>query len=339
MSKMSVYHRPIVCTDMHRPKNALSVAGGWAWFSQVEIIERSGRVDLVPISEVAPEILDHISSARGQVAGLEMNIPRIMGILNVTPDSFSDGGNFDEAAKSVPHALQMISDGADILDIGGESTRPGAQEVTIADEIARTAPIVSAIRETSDVPISIDTRKSKVAISAIEAGANMMNDVSAFEFDPDMQLTVAKAKVPVCLMHAQGSPETMQENPNYDAVLLDVYDYLQGKVDAAVSAGIPHSQIIVDPGVGFGKTLEHNLSLLRGISLFHSLGCAILLGVSRKRFIGTIGSAPVASDRMAGSVAVAMAAVSQGVQILRVHDVAETRQALSLHQAVTTGQG
>ncbi|MDG1432087.1 MAG: dihydropteroate synthase, partial [Paracoccaceae bacterium] len=253
--------------------------------------------------------------------------------------SFSDGGKFDDATKSVPNALQMISDGADILDIGGESTRPGAQEVTINDEIARTKPIVAAIRQVSDVPISIDTRKSKVAASAIEAGATMLNDVSAFQFDPEMQVTVANAGLPVCLMHAQGSPETMQENPNYDEVLLDVYDYLRNKVEAAAGAGIPRSHIIVDPGVGFGKTLDHNLSLLRGISLFHSLGCAILLGVSRKRFIGTIGNTSLAADRMAGSVAVGMAAVSQGVQILRVHDVAETRQALSLHQAVTTDRG
>jgi len=335
---MSVYIRPIVSTDMHRPQDALSVAGGWTWFNQVEVIERSGRVDLIPAREVAVNILDQITSTRASLADLSMNAPRIMGILNATPDSFSDGGKFDDAENGLHHAAGMIKDGADILDIGGESTRPGAQQVSVGEEIRRTASLIAKIRATSGVPISIDTRKSQVAQSAINAGATLVNDVSAFDFDVEMAATVASAIVPICLMHAQGSPETMQQNPNYDAVLLDVYDALEAKIAHAVASGIPKSQIIVDPGVGFGKTMDHNLSLLKGISLFHSLGCAILVGVSRKRFIGTIGNAPDPENRAAGSIAVAMNAVAQGVQILRVHDVAQTRQALSLHQAVTSGR-
>lgn len=334
---MSLYFRPIVSTDVHRPKGSLPVAGGWTWFSHVEIIERGGRTELVSLSEVDASVIDQISTARAPIAGLSMDAPRIMGILNVTPDSFSDGGKFDDAATAAAHAQRMIAHGADILDVGGESTRPGAQEVSIEEEIARTSPVIAAIRGSSDVPISIDTRKSSVAHAAIEAGAGLINDVSAFDFDRNMPTFVADNKVPICLMHAQGLPETMQVNPRYSEVLLDVFDALNAKVEMAVAAGIPKSRIIVDPGVGFGKTLEHNLSLLKGISLFHSLGCAILLGVSRKRFIGTIGNAPDPSQRAAGSIAVAMNAVAQGVQVLRVHDVAETRQALSLHQAVTRG--
>lgn len=335
---MNRYYRPIVSTDRHRPSNARPVADGRTWFTHVEIIERGGRADLVPLEDVDQSVIDRISSARAPVAGLSMDTPRIMGILNVTPDSFSDGGKFDRVQTSVPHAQSMISDGADILDIGGESTRPGAEEVEVEDEIARTAPVIAAIRAASNVPISIDTRKSAVAKSAVDAGATMINDVSGFEFDAEMPEFVAGCDLPVCLMHAQGAPESMQQNPSYNDVLLDVYDVLNEKVERAVALGISRSRIIVDPGIGFGKTLEHNLNLLSGISLFHSLGCTILLGVSRKRFIGTIANEPNASDRTAGSIAIGMLAISQGVQILRVHDVAETRQALSLHLAVTTAQ-
>lgn len=333
---MSVYYRPIAQIDPCRPADALPIAGGWSWFNRVERIERGRTSELLTLGEVPADVLNLISAPRAAVAGLELDQPKIMGILNVTPDSFSDGGKFFERSNGVPHALQMVADGADILDIGGESTRPGAQEVEIEEEIARTAPVIEAIRKSSDVPVSIDTRKSVVATTAINAGATIVNDVSGFEFDPRLSEVVASSGLPVCLMHSQGDPETMQKDPRYNDVLLDVYDFLQGKVDEAVAAGIPRDRIIVDPGIGFGKTLDHNIRLLRGISLFHALGCSILLGVSRKRFIGTLGNAPEADQRVSGSVAVAMAAVSQGVQILRVHDVAETRQALSLHMAVTS---
>jgi dihydropteroate synthase len=226
-------------------------------------------------------------------------------------------------------------DGADILDIGGESTRPGADTVPVAQEINRTAPVIEAIRAAGiTTPISIDTRKAAVAQAALDAGADMVNDVSAMRFDPDMAALVAKRDVPVCLMHAQGDPKTMQTDPTYADVVQEVAEYLHHRIKVAEEAGIARARIIVDPGIGFGKTLQHNVSLLRHLAVYHDLGCPILLGASRKGFIGTLGGAKVARDRMPGSVAVALHGAGQGVQILRVHDVNETRQALSLHLAI-----
>lgn len=333
---MSIYYRAIPQIDPIRPENALPIAGGWAWFSTIERIERGGHSRIISLSEAPSEVIERISAPRGAMVGMSLDAPRMMGILNVTPDSFSDGGKFDELKAGVQHAADMQSAGADIIDIGGESTRPGAKLVDIDEEIARTAPVISAIRANSDVPISIDTRKAKVGQHAVEAGASLINDVSAFEFDPKLADVAGASGLPVCLMHALGTPDVMQDDPRYGDVVLDVYDYLADRIAVANAAGIPSSKIMIDPGIGFGKTQEHNLLLLRKISIFHSLGCPILLGVSRKRFIGAIGGAEDAPDRTAGSVAVAMAAVSQGVQMLRVHDVAETRQALNLHMAVTT---
>lgn len=334
---MSVYYRAIAQTDLCRPADALPIAGGWTWFNSVERIERGQVSQILRLTEVPEDTLNRISNPCERIAGLDFDLPKIMGILNVTPDSFSDGGKFLDRSEGVSHALQMAADGADILDIGGESTRPGAVEVALDEEIARTAPVIQAIRQASEVAVSIDTRKSIVAEAAISAGASIVNDVSGFEFDPALKQVVADSGLPVCLMHSQGDPENMQKDPRYDDVLLDVYDFLQSKIDEAEASGIPRNRIIVDPGIGFGKTLDHNLRLLRAISLFHSLGCVVLLGVSRKRFIGTLGNAPEADQRTPGSLAVAMAAISQGIQILRVHDVAETRQALSLHLATTSG--
>jgi dihydropteroate synthase len=258
-----------------------------------------------------------------------------MGILNVTPDSFSDGGQFYSFDSACAQAHRMVQDGADILDIGGESTRPGAQEVPIAEEIARTAPLIRALRAGGlRVPISIDTRKAPVAAAALDAGADLVNDVSALTWDRDMGRVVAQARVPLCLMHAQGTPQTMQNDPQYNDVRLDVYDWLEQAIQRAEAAGIDRAQVLVDPGIGFGKTVGHNLALLQSLALLHQLGCAILLGASRKRFIGTIGGVEDASDRVAGSVAVAVFGAGQGAQILRVHDVAETRQALAMWQAL-----
>jgi dihydropteroate synthase len=224
---------------------------------------------------------------------------------------------------------------ADILDIGGESTRPGAQEVPEGEEIRRTSDVIQAIREAGiQTPISIDTRKARVAEAALEAGANMVNDVSAFCFDPELADVVAEKNVPVCLMHAQGRPETMQDDPRYADVIFDVMDNLDDRISFAMSRGISADNIITDPGIGFGKTLEHNVSLLQNLALLHDLGLPVLLGVSRKRFIGEIGQAPEAKDRMAGSVAVALHGAAQGVQIFRVHDTFETRQALRLQNVM-----
>ena len=257
-----------------------------------------------------------------------------MGILNTTPDSFSDGGQFDSRASARAHAARLMQEGADIIDIGGESTRPGADEVALEEEIARTKPAILDVRQVSSVPLSIDTRKAPVAAAALDAGVDWINDVSSLSFDSEMAGVAARSGAPLCLMHAPSDPKTMQQNAQYQDVLLDVYDYLAARVDFALSKGVLWHNIIVDPGIGFGKTLEHNLALLRGLALFHGLGCPVLLGASRKRFIGTISGAGKAQDRMAGSVAVALAGAGQGAQILRVHDVRETVQALKVWAAV-----
>lgn len=334
---MTRYYRPLISLG-DRPKGALVIGGGACWFHDVEVLQRDRPAQVVQAAEIPDDALGRLVRPRPPIADMDMFAPRVMGILNVTPDSFSDGGRFAARDVAVAHALQMQAEGAAIVDIGGESTRPGAAEVPVADEIDRVAPVIAAIRAQSDVPISIDTRKAQVAAAATKAGANLVNDVSAFTFDPDLAGFVATSGGPVCLMHAQGDPSTMQNDPHYDDVLLDVYDFLENQIALAVAAGIAPDQIIVDPGIGFGKTLGHNLALLRGISVFHSLGCPILLGASRKRFIGTIGGGEAATDRMGGSVAVALHAARQGVQILRVHDTFATKQALDLEWAISGQQ-
>lgn len=335
-----MYFRPIPMTDAARSADALPLAGGWCWFDRVEVMERGRPSHLIPASELPAEVAQRLSAPRAALAGLTLDCPRLMGILNVTPDSFSDGGQFLDPEAAVRQGKLMSGAGAEIIDIGGESTRPGAADVPVAEEIARTAPVIAALRAGGiSTAISIDTRKSAVAEAALAAGADIVNDVAAFDYDPALAGLVARSAAPVCLMHAQGTPQTMQLEPRYDNVLLDVYDFLSEKVNLAESAGIPRDRIMVDPGIGFGKTLEHNLTLLRGLGLFHALGCPILLGVSRKKFIGTIGGEADAARRTPGSVAVALAGVAQGAQVLRVHDVWETRQALALWRSVTVGEG
>ncbi|WP_425050102.1 dihydropteroate synthase [Psychromarinibacter sp. S121] len=331
---MTTCYRPIAMTDPARPSDALTLAGGWCWFDRAERIERGGNRTLIPASEIPLDVLGRLTAPRAPLAGLTWDAPRLMGIVNTSPDSFSDGGDFHDPDAAVAHALAMVDEGADLLDIGGESTRPGSATVPPPEEIARTVPVIEALAGRAGVPVSIDTRKADVGQAALQAGADILNDVSAMTYDPAMADLAAATGAPICLMHAQGSPETMQQDPRYDDVLLDVYDHLEARLAAAEAAGIRRDRVILDPGIGFGKTQEHNLTLLRHLSLFHALGCVLLLGVSRKRFIGTIGNAPEAKDRAPGSVAVAMAGVAQGVQILRVHDMLATRQALSLHSAV-----
>ena len=331
---MSQYYRPIARFGDVPTPHSLPLAGGHCWFDTVAVHLRGGGQHAIPAADVPADVLDNLTRPRDPIAGMFMTRPRIMGILNVTPDSFSDGGLFDAPERALAHARMMQAQGADIVDVGGESTRPGAVEVQIADEIARTAPVIAAIRAQSDVPISIDTRKADVGAAAVAAGATLINDVAALTFDPALADVAANTGMPVCLMHAQGAPENMQDDPRYEDVLLDVCDFLSERVDAAVAAGIARDQIIVDPGIGFGKTLEHNLILLRGLALFHGLGCPILLGASRKRFIGTIGGGTDAADRVSGSVAVALFGARQGVQILRVHDTLATKQALDLEWAI-----
>lgn len=257
-----------------------------------------------------------------------------MGILNVTPDSFSDGGRDADLAAAVARARAMAAQ-ADILDIGGESTRPGAEPVPVAEEIARTVPVIAAIRAAGiATPISIDTRNAATARAALAAGADMVNDVSALTHDPEMAPLVAEAGVPVCLMHAQGDPRTMQDDPRYDDVVAEVMAALAARRDAALAAGIAADRIVLDPGIGFGKTVAHNLALMRALGRFRDLGHPVLLGASRKRFIGAITGVERPADRLAGSLAAALFGAQQGVHILRVHDVPETRQALALWQAL-----
>lgn len=316
------YYRPIPLPT----GGTWQLAGGPIGFSQ---FERLGRGVPPRIVDSAPdEVLAALTGARAPLLGLSLDRPRLMGIVNTTPDSFSDGGSYDPPAQ----AEALIAAGADLLDIGGESTRPGAAEVAVTDEIARILPTARAVA--ARIPVSVDTRKAPVARAALAAGAAMVNDVSGFDFDPDLPGLVAGAGVPICLMHAQGLPETMQDDPRYGDVLLDVYDALEARIERALSAGILRSQIVIDPGIGFGKTEAHNLAILRRISLYHGLGCPILLGVSRKRFIGRIGGAVRAADRAPGTLALTLAAVAQGVQVHRVHDVAEIAQGLRLWQAV-----
>lgn len=335
---MKSYYRAIPQTDAARPEGALSLAGGWTWFTSVEVLTRGEASRVVPVSDMSEEVLDRLTAPRAAIGTLSMVEPQVMGILNVTPDSFSDGGLHADTDQAIAHARQMAEDGAALIDIGGESTRPGAVEVPVEEEIARTAPVISQISKTLGAPISIDTRKAPVARAALDAGAALVNDVAGFTFDPDLAPLCAARNAPVCVMHAQGDPATMQQNPHYDDVLLDVYDFLEGQVIWLENQGIARSDIVIDPGIGFGKTMAHNLALLARISLFHSLGCPILLGASRKAFIKTIGKAEDPLRRVGGSVAVALEGVAQGVQIVRVHDVQETRQALRLWQAVTTGE-
>ena len=331
------YLRPIPLNDVARPEDALPVAGGWGWFTQVEILARGAVPRIVPASDLSGEDRDRLSGQRADFGGQTLDRPRLMGILNVTPDSFSDGGLFLRPEAAVMQA-RLMATGADIIDIGGESTRPGAVEVAVDAEIARTAPVIAALCDGGlDVPISIDTRKAAVAQAALAAGAAWVNDVTALRFDPAMAGLVAARGCPVILMHSVASPETMQDDPVYDNVLLDVYDALAARVAVAEAAGIARNRIAIDPGIGFGKSLAHNLTLLARLSLFHNLGLPVLLGASRKRFIGTLSAETDASRRVPGSLAVALSGVAQGMQMIRVHDVAETRAALNLWRAATKG--
>ena len=305
------------------------LAGGWTGFSSFELLERGTAARVV--QDAPLEVIGALTAPRPPVLGLSMDAPRIMGIVNVTPDSFSDGGRWNEDG-GIAHGRALIAEGAHILDIGGESTRPGAAAVPVPEEIARTRPAIGALSR--EAAVSVDTRKAEVARAAVAAGAGLVNDVSGFDFDPGMAAAVAETGAAVCLMHARGLPENMQDDPRYGDVLLDVYDALAERIARAEAAGIPRDRIVIDPGIGFGKTLEHNLAILRRISLYHGLGVPVLLGASRKRFVGTLGGTETATQRDPGSLAVTLAAAQQGIQIHRVHDVAGTRQGLALWQAI-----
>ena len=266
-----------------------------------------------------------------QLLKLSSNI-RVMGVINTTSDSFSDGGQFNTLEKAFQHAQQMITDGVDIIDVGGESTRPGSKCVNTDQELERTIPLIRVIREISDLPISIDTNKPEVMQQAVAAGANIINSIDALR-QKNALTVAAELDVPVCLMHMQGMPETMQQEPHYDDVVGEVIEFLQQRIEVALVAGIKQQHIIVDPGFGFGKTLQHNLQLLKSLTAFQTLDVPILVGLSRKRMIGTILDKPV-GQRLFGSIATAVIAAMQGADIVRVHDVAETVDAIAMVKAL-----
>jgi dihydropteroate synthase len=267
---------------------------------------------------------------------LRLDRPRIAGVINVTPDSFSDGGSFLDAREAIAHGLKLAEEGADLLDVGGESTRPGAAEISAQDEIARVVPVIEALAKNTAIPIAIDTSKPEVMRAAVAAGAGFINDVRALRRDGALD-AAAGLKVPVCLMHMQGEPGTMQDAPRYDDVVSDVRRFLAERLFACEMSGIDKKRVVVDPGFGFGKTLEHNLALLRALDQFAALGVPLLVGLSRKGMIGTLTGRERPADRAAGSAAAALLAVQKGAAIVRVHDVAATRDALAVWEAVAIG--
>ncbi|MFL6829545.1 MAG: dihydropteroate synthase [Sphingomicrobium sp.] len=318
------------------------LAGGLSWFASAELMSVEGNrrvsVELVPVEGIEDRF-DHdlaaqwtaLTSPRPPLQLGERTIrldqPQVMGIVNVTPDSFSDGGRFADASAAAEAGADMAGDGAAIVDVGGESTRPGAKPLWEGDEIGRIVPVIRQLAA-SGAAVSVDTRKADVMTPALEAGARMINDVSALTWDDRSAGVVAAAGVPVVLMHHQGRPEVMQDDPRYDDVLVEIYLWLEERVTSAVAGGIAREKILIDPGFGFGKNVAHNLELMNGLALFQSLGCPVVVGASRKRTIGALSGEAPADQRLGGSIALALKAVEQGVQVVRVHDVPETVQAL-----------
>jgi dihydropteroate synthase len=279
------------------------------------------------------EQLALLSAPRPPWAGFDLDRPIVMGVLNVTPDSFSDGGHWFDTERAVAHGRALLRAGADIIDVGGESTRPGAGELDPGEEILRVEPVVRALVE-SGAAVSIDTRHKAVMEAALDGGARIVNDVSALTHDAESAALIARRGASVVLMHMRGEPRTMQCDPVYNSPLIEVLEFLKLRTEASIAAGIPRENIAIDPGIGFGKLASHNLELLAGIAWFHALGCGIVLGVSRKSTIARLSRGEPPQARLPGSLAAALSAVQQGVQILRVHDVAETRQALAVWRAI-----
>jgi len=346
-----IYLRPTAFVDapFGLDGQVARLAGGLQWFSAVEVIGEDGRVaELIPVAAIAPaldRLGDAAQSAWSRIVSVRpaltlgerivrLDQPQVVGILNVTPDSFSDGGAHDDSAAA-GHA--MAAAGAAIIDVGGESTRPGAKPVWEGDEIARILPAIT-ILSSAGTAVSVDTRKAAVMEAALGAGARIVNDVSALTFDPRSAAVVADAGCPIVLMHHRGDPETMQDAPRYDRpILVEVHDWLAERIEAAEAAGIDRARIIVDPGIGFGKTVQHNLQLINGLALLHGLGCPIMLGASRKRMIGALAGEAPPDRRLAGSLALALKGAEQGAQLLRVHDVPETVQALKVWRGLRDG--
>jgi dihydropteroate synthase len=273
-----------------------------------------------------------LRASRWQLRSTELlfgDLPRLMGIINVTPDSFSDGGRFHESQAAIDQGLKLAEDGADILDVGGESTRPYSAPVSEAEELRRVLPVVQTLCERTKVSVSIDTSKAKVAAEAIAAGAQIVNDVTGLQGDPGMLQVVAESQAGICVMHMQGTPQTMQDNPQYEDVVEDIHDYLRQRRDDLLRQGLDAARICLDPGIGFGKTHQHNLTLLAACGRYHDLACPLLVGHSRKGFIAHVLD-DKQTDRTAATIGVSLALARQGVQILRVHNVLSVKQALKL---------
>ena len=325
---------------------AQPLAGGPVAFTQIQVLQR-GQPNVTmalthfPASlerhpdwrEIACPALERLCARRAPWAGLSLDRTRIMAVLNVTPDSFSDGGAFLDPASAIARGRALLEAGADIVDIGGESTRPGAEPVAPEEELRRVLPAVRALAEAGAL-VSIDTRHAQVMEAALAAGARIVNDVTALTGDPRSLEIARRSEAAVVLMHMGGDPRTMQIDPRYDDVTLDVLDYLEARVAACEAAGIARERIAVDPGIGFGKTVAHNLALLARLGAFHALGTAVLVGASRKSFIAEASRGEPPDARLPGSLAAALWAAGQRVQLLRVHDVAETRQALALKERI-----
>jgi dihydropteroate synthase len=350
-----LYLRPTAFVDgpFDHPGAAVNLAGGLCWFAKVHIIARVGHQRqlsvMIDVADMPALIARHPALAVPWKAmlrprsplplgktSLRLDRPHLMGVLNITPDSFSDGGAYVEAIDAVARASQMTADGASLIDVGAESTRPGAKPVSAAEEQARLEPVLAPLCALG-TPVSLDTRNAAVMHYGLRHGVAVINDVSALGHDKESLAVVAAAACPVVLMHMQGEPGSMLNEPRYDDVLLDVYDMLALRMEACVVAGIARDNIILDPGIGFGKHLRHNLDLINGLSLFHGLGAPLLLGVSRKRMVGALSNEEEADNRLAGSLALAQAGLMQGAQLLRVHDVAATKQMLKVWQGLRDG--
>jgi dihydropteroate synthase len=347
-----LYLRPLAAqVGLSRP--GARIAGAWAGFDHVEVILRDGPLaaaaagDLGALGAWAKGLpaahraridllLERLTAPRPPFAGLAMDAPRLMAVLNVTPDSFSDGGDYAAAEDAIARGRFQRESGAAILDIGGESTRPGSDPVPAEEEARRVLPVIEALKDGG--VISIDSCKAEVQERAVAAGASVINDISALGGDAGSLDLAARLAVPVILMHCRGEPKTMQVAPAYDHPPAEIFDYLDSRIAVCEAAGIPRARIAVDPGIGFGKALVHNLAILSHLSMFHGLGCPVLIGVSRKRFIGHLTGEKDPKRRLPGSLAAMIAGLGQGVQMIRAHDAAETSQAIAVWWAIHGGQ-
>ena len=340
------YVRPIF--TKFKTKKSLFLGSSKLFFNEIELIINNNdkiqskflkidEIKLLP-SHIQKEInkkISNITKKRKKIGKLTFDHPLVMGVLNITPDSFYDGGKYLSSSDAIDKYKKIIREGADIIDIGGESTRPGSKEINAKEEINRIIPIISKIRKTKkNIFISVDTRKSSVMKEACKYNINLINDVSGLRFDKNSKNFLSTNKIPFVLMHSISTPEKMQKEIKYKNVLLDIYDFFEKQIGLCERNGISKNRIIIDPGIGFGKTLQQNLKLISNIALFHSLGLPLLLGASRKSFIGKIEKNELYEDRLGGSIATALYGLAEGVQIFRVHDIYETKQSIKVYSHI-----